>query len=89
MTWWHRLWRRRKMEEQLEKELRFHFDQYTADLITRGYDPAEARRQAQLALGGTEQVKEHCRDARGTRGLEDLWQDFRYGLRTLRQKPGK
>lgn len=88
MTWWHRLWRRRQMEEQLEKELRFHLEAHAADLIAGGMDPAEARRQARLAVGGPEQVKESCRDARGTRWLEDLGQDFRYALRTFRKKPG-
>jgi len=88
MTWWQRLWRRRQMEEQLEKELRFHLDEYTADLIAHGQEPEEARRQAKLAFGGEEQVKETCRDARGTRWLEDVWQDVRYAVRTLCQRPG-
>jgi predicted permease len=85
MTWWQRLWRRKQMEEQLEKELRFHLDQYASELIANGHDPEEARRQATLALGGPEQVKEYCRDARGTRWLEDLLQDIRFALRMLRK----
>lgn len=88
MTWWHRLIRRRKLEEELEKELRFHLDQHTDDLIAQGYSPAEARRQARLALGGPEQVKESCRDARGTRWLWDLLRDLRYGVRILAKRPG-
>jgi predicted permease len=88
MTWWHRLWRRKQMDEQIDKELRFHLDQHTADLIARGHQPGDAMREAKLALGGAQQVKEECRDARGTRWLEDLLQDFRYALRTLQQRPG-
>src|SRR5438445_7066926 len=88
MSFWRRMWRRRQMEEQLEKELRFHLDEHTADLIAGGLAAEEARRQARLSLGGPEQVKESCRDARGTRWLEDLLQDASYALRTLRKKPG-
>jgi len=88
MNWWKRLWRRTQMEAQLEKELTFHLEQHTSHLVAHGITPDEARRQARLALGGPEQVKEKCRDARGTRWLEDLLQDTRYALRTFRQKPG-
>ena len=88
MTWWHRLLHRRRQEEQLEKELRHHLDLHTSDLIAQGYSPEEARRQAQLALGGSEQVKEMCRDARGTRWFEELLQDLRIGLRMMWKNPG-
>src|SRR4029453_19283977 len=87
-TWVQRLWRRKKMEEDLERELRFHLDQHTADLIAQGLDTEEARRRSSLALGGPEQVKEKCRDARGTRWLEDLLQDLRYGARMLLKHKG-
>jgi predicted permease len=87
MTWLARLFRRDKMEQQLDKELLFHIEQHTQDLIARGTTPEEANRRARLAIGGPEQVKENCRDARGTRWLEDLAQDTRYALRTFRQKP--
>ena len=87
MNWSRRLLHRRRLDEQLDRELRFHLEQHTADLISRGHSPAEARRLALLEFGGPVQIKESCRDARGTRWLEDLWQDFRYALRTLRHKP--
>ena len=88
MSFWKRLFRRRELEDQLERELSFHLEQHTADLIAQGHDAAEARRLARVQLGGPEQVKEECRDARGTRWFEDLVQDVRYALRTLRQRPG-
>ena len=50
MNWLNRLLHGRQMDEQLDKELRFHLDQQIADLIARGVAPDEARRQAALAF---------------------------------------
>lgn len=88
MSWWSRLLHRSRMEEQLEKELLFHLDQRESGLIARGHSPEQARREARIALGGPEQVKEKCRDARGARWAEELLRDTGYTLRTFRQKPG-
>jgi predicted permease len=87
MRWWQRLLQRRRVEDQLKKELSFHLQQHEAELIARGCDPGEARRRARLEFGNPDGVMEDCRDARGTRWLEDLAQDVRYAVRTLRQAP--
>ncbi len=80
--------RNRQPDERLDKELRFHLDQHAADLIARGLSPEEALREARLSLGGPDQVKEGCRDARPKRWLGDFVQDVRYAARTFRKQPG-
>jgi predicted permease len=82
------LFRRNHVESELDEEIRFHVERQIAEAIARGENAHAARRRVALALGGSEQVKERCREVRATRWLEDLWQDASYALRTLRQKPG-
>jgi predicted permease len=88
MSWWQRLIRRRAVERQLDAELRDHVERQVADFVAAGLDEAEARRRAILAFGGLEQIREQCRDARGTRFVEDALRDGRYAARTLAKRPG-
>jgi predicted permease len=87
MTWWGRLLRREEQEAHLDKELQFHIEQRVADLMRSGLGEAEARRRVRQEFGGMDQVKEYCRDARGTRWIEDFAQDARYALRLLARNP--
>jgi len=82
------LLRRKTVESELDEELRFHFDQQVEKLEQSGMPPEEARRQTRLILGGTEQVKEECREARGVRFFETMAQDVWHATRTLGKSPG-
>lgn len=88
MSWLERLFSRKRMEIDLDKELRFHFDAQVADKVRTGVSESEARRLTRIEFGGLEQVKEDCRESRGTMGLESTVKDVRYGLRQLRKSPG-
>jgi putative ABC transport system permease protein len=80
--------RRDSMEHEMDRELRFHLEREIEENVRRGMTPEEARYGAMRSFGGVEQVKEECRDTRGTRFVEALGQDVRFGARTLRKNPG-
>ncbi|MPY89401.1 MAG: hypothetical protein GEU99_15920 [Luteitalea sp.] len=87
MRWWRRFLKRRRLERDLDAELRFHVEQQVADLTRTGLTESEARRRARLTFGGLEQIKDACRDVRGTGWLESVFQDIRYALRGLHSTP--
>jgi putative ABC transport system permease protein len=82
------LFQRRRLESELDEELRFHLAMETAAQLRQGASPEEAARRAALKLGGLEPTKEAARSARGYRRLEALGQDVRFALRLLRRNPG-
>jgi len=88
------LWKRfaaliaRPDEEDLIAELESHVAMHTEDGIHAGLDPAEARRQALIRLGGVEQTRQAYRERRGLPWLESLARDFAYSVRTLSKHRG-
>ena len=88
MSWLGRLFARKRLESDLEKELRFHFETQVAQKMQSGVPESESRRLTRLEFGSIEQIKEDCRESRGTLWLEYLLQDTRFGLRQLRNSPG-
>ena len=82
------LFRRRRLEDDLDAELRSHLEIAIERNLRRGMGPEQARREALLDLGGVEQTKEIYREQRGLPMIETALQDLRFGFRMLRRSPG-
>src|SRR5215218_8862528 len=78
------LFRRERVDQDLDAEIRSYFDTLVEEKLAAGMPPDEARRAAAIEVGGIEQVKERVRETR----TGALLQDLRYGLRTLAKNPG-
>jgi predicted permease len=88
MNWFQRLLQSGRMEKELDTELRFHFESQVSDKINAGMKEADARRATRMEFGGLEQIKEDCRESRGTLWLASIMQDLRFGARILARSPG-
>lgn len=79
---------RSSRDDDFDAELESHLEFHSEEGIRAGLSPEEARRQALIRLGGAEQVRQLHRERKTVPKLENLWQDIRYGVRTLRRTPG-
>jgi predicted permease len=82
------LFRRRRLDRDLNDELQFHLAMREQKLADSGVSPEEAHYAARREFGNATRAKEANREMWTFPFLETLWQDIRYGLRQLRRNPG-
>jgi putative ABC transport system permease protein len=82
------VFRKEQSEQELAEEMRSHLQMHIDDNLRSGMSIEQARRDAQIKLGGVEATKELYRERRGLPLLETFLQDVRFGFRVLRKNPG-
>lgn len=81
------LFRSTHLEHDLNDELHVHLEMLVEENLRRGMAADEARYAARRSLGAVESVKEAYREQQRLAVIETVWQDLRYGLRTLARRP--
>jgi predicted permease len=79
---------RRAQDERLREEIAEHIALQTTENLRVGLSPVEAHRQAMLKFGGVEAMKQDYRAERGLLWIENLLQDVRFAIRSLRRTSG-
>jgi putative ABC transport system permease protein len=82
------LFRKRRLDAEMDEEMRAHLEMRAQANIADGMEPDEARRAAAQEFGWSESVKETCREQRGVSWLENLGRDLGYGARILGKNRG-
>lgn len=80
-------WRRR-MEEELERDIAEHIAMETDDNLARGMSPSEARSAALRKFGNVARVKEDTRSVWGWTAFDAWRADVRQAFRRIRRSPG-
>ena len=82
------LFRRGRLEQELDDEVRLHLEMLENENLRRGMPPQEARYAALRSFGGVDQTKERYREQRGLPFVDSFLRDVRYGWRGLLRNPG-
>ena len=77
----------RRVESELDEEVRSHLEMLTEENIRAGMPALEARRAARIELGGIDQLKEQVHQVQAGNRLHSIASDCRYGVRQLRKGP--
>ena len=80
--------RRRRVDQELDEELRYHLEREIDEGLKSGLPLYEARYAALRVMGGIAKSKEECRDMRRVNFVDDFFRDLRYACRSLRRSPG-
>lgn len=78
----------RRVESDLDQEIRSHLEMLTDENIRAGMPPEDARRAARIELGGVDQVKHRVHDVQIGNWLLSVLSDCRFALRQFRKNPG-
>jgi len=87
-SFWRTLFRGSRLDRELDDELQAYLEAVVAKKIRKGLDPAAARREAMIEMGGIESVKDAVRSARIGSAVETTVQDVRHAWRGLVRSPG-
>ncbi|HYO84219.1 MAG TPA: ABC transporter permease [Bryobacteraceae bacterium] len=83
--WFSSIFRRRRLDAELDEELNLHVDYLVQTGIERGLSPDEARFAALRQMSGIAQRTEECRDMRNAQWLDTMYRDACYAVRALRR----
>jgi predicted permease len=82
------MFRRKRIERDLDDEIRIHLEMAAEANLASGLAPAEARRLALRQFGGVDQIKEAYRDERVLTSLDQWAADLRLAARSLARARG-
>jgi predicted permease len=78
----------KKPDAELDEEVRGYLEMAAAEKVKQGIGKQEAARAVRLEQGGLDSAREIVGAAGWESIVETIWQDVRFGARTLKKSPG-
>ena len=87
MSWFERLFWRRRLFGELSEEIQAHLEEKIEELVADGMSRKEAAAAARSAFGNVTLTEEDSRNVWRWLSVEELLSDIHHGLRALRHNP--